>query len=315
VWVIRTQIHALLTAREGARSERANGEIGGSANAPIDIEAVVRALDQLASRDQLELAPFAGPWHPRVTELCAIENGLLATTLNAILQRLYKVLWVTDATKTEYLDPLRGVLDKCGKLTITTLNFDNVVELFAQTHEIPIQTGVGKAYDPRRGYQFNFEASGLNLIKLHGSLNWVLHDWLKEGAATHLVPHRFVVSHGSPFDGAMLRARPAILFGGDKLTTEGPYLELLQYFQAALAEAGILTVVGYSFRDDHVNAQIARFLNRSTAPQVNVIDPHPPNSEFLKVLRHHCSDRVRIVEDTVQTALPLVIANSPALNT
>ena len=42
--------------------------------------------------------------------------------------------------------------------------------------------------------------------------------------------------------------RPAVSFGQrNKLTAEGPFLDLLRAFQVELAKADRLTVIGYSF--------------------------------------------------------------------
>lgn len=62
---------------------------------------------------------------------------------------------------------------------------------------------------------------------------------------------------------------PAVVFGeGGKLQYEGPYLELLLAWSAQLREASDLLVVGYSFRDQHVNEAIARWLVAHPARRV-----------------------------------------------
>jgi hypothetical protein len=56
--------------------------------------------------------------------------------------------------------------------------------------------------------------------------------------------------------------QPAVVFGeAGKLRSEGPFLELLLAWAAALKRAANLLVVGYSFRDQHVNELIARWFN------------------------------------------------------
>ena len=54
---------------------------------------------------------------------------------------------------------------------------------------------------------------------------------------------------------------PAVIFGGrSKLRADGPYLDLLREFVSALTGTEDLVVVGYSFRDDHVNEVVRTWL-------------------------------------------------------
>jgi hypothetical protein len=68
--------------------------------------------------------------------------------------------------------------------------------------------------------------------------------------------------------------RPALIFGGrNKLTAEGPFLDLLRVFKQELSRCTVLTVIGYSFRDDHVNEYISQWLNESGEHTIRVVDP------------------------------------------
>jgi hypothetical protein len=56
---------------------------------------------------------------------------------------------------------------------------------------------------------------------------------------------------------------PGIIFGkGNKIRAESPFLELFHTFHQLLRKADIITVIGYSFGDDHVNALFHSWLNR-----------------------------------------------------
>lgn len=69
-------------------------------------------------------------------------------------------------------------------------------------------------------------------------------------------------------------ANPALVFGlGSKLRSDGPFLAMLVEFDRLLASTEWLTIVGYSFRDDHINAALTRWMNGSSARRLSVIDP------------------------------------------
>jgi hypothetical protein len=198
---------------------------------------------------------------------------------------------------------LKSILVRQPRLVIATLNYDNVVETFCEAHEVAYGTGVSDhgRYDPKKGYEFGTVTKGFELIKLHGSLNWGFYP-----AAPHQAPHRFTLSFGNSVP--TFRQYPierAILFGGaNKLTAEGPFLDLLRNFQRELLTSTRLTIVGYSFRDDHVNAQIAMFTTRRPDAKLTIIDPHPPTGgRFFDGLVAALKDRVTLIEKTAAIGL------------
>jgi hypothetical protein len=68
--------------------------------------------------------------------------------------------------------------------------------------------------------------------------------------------------------------KPALIFGaGNKLRAGGPYLELLRRFEASLEAQAGLVVVGYSFRDDHINAIVTSWMNGDVSRRLVVLDP------------------------------------------
>jgi hypothetical protein len=87
--------------------------------------------------------------------------------------------------------------------------------------------------------------TGLSLLKLHGSIDWVVE---RPGGGRHELP--LVRIKKVTADEKSAYERPAVVFGeAGKLRSEGPYLELLLAFSAELKRTGSLLVVGYSFRD------------------------------------------------------------------
>ena len=108
------------------------------------------------------------------------------------------------------------------------------------------ETGI-KNWSARVPDSLCLAGKGLNLLKLHGSIDW--------GAQFDV---RFEILSGirlleeSEIIGTITTGGTVIFGGANKLTAEGPYLELLDAFRRELAKSERLIVVGYSFRDDHI---------------------------------------------------------------
>jgi SIR2-like domain len=121
--------------------------------------------------------------------------------------------------------------------------------------------------------------------------------------------------------------RPAIIFGqGNKLTAEGPYLELLRRFLEDLEDYSTLLVIGYSFCDPHVNHYIARWFNDEPNRHVIVLNgegfaqqaravplssgeaPFVGDRPFIQDLVFYGRDRVHIVHKTAADGLGEAVA-------
>lgn len=78
-----------------------------------------------------------------------------------------------------------------------------------------------------------------------------------------------------------------------KLRAEGPFLGLLAEFEKQLAVASRLIVIGYSFRDDHVNELIRRWIAEDIDRTILVVDPAWPehfnqrSDDFRSELNRH----------------------------
>jgi len=190
-----------------------------------------------------------------------------------------------------YLKPLvKAAAEK--SLTVATLNYDNTVELAASHTGVPVQTGI-------EGWSqtglFEAPGDGIELLKLHGSINW-RHRYEHHSDDAPL-PHDVVdrlteVPEGRPYE-------PAIILGaGNKLTAHGPYLELLRTFKHRLEDVEDLLVVGYSFGDDHVNEALYGWMNRQSTRRIVIIDRPGLNVEhhpFHRQFSRHLDGRLNIL--------------------
>lgn len=89
---------------------------------------------------------------------------------------------------------------------------------------------------------------------------------------------------------------PTVIFGGrNKLTAEGPYLDLLRAFREELSQISLLTVIGYSFRGPHVNEYVTRWLNVDPGNRMRVINGKEfwnRPTEYAQLLKERVPDRV-----------------------
>ena len=103
---------------------------------------------------------------------------------------------------------------------------------------------------------------------------------------------------------------PSVIFGQrNKLTAEGPFLDLFSRFQDALMVANELVIIGYSFRDHHVNESIARWFNCESTRTITLVTPDSKwakQSEFAgRLVRLAAAGgRVRVVPETATQAIP-----------
>jgi hypothetical protein len=141
------------------------------------------------------------------------------------------------------------------------LNYDRSIEQAAEHLGIPVRAEPPEKPDPRF-----FQSEGVRLLKLHGSIDWAWDD--TDGERGTMTQHRVRrVEAGDTSSG-----RPALVFGSRaKLQAEGPFLALLAQFEEALSWSRRVIVVGYSFRDPHINEMIRRWTMESG--EIIIVDP------------------------------------------
>jgi len=99
---------------------------------------------------------------------------------------------------------------------------------------------------------------------------------------------------------------PAIIFGGrNKLTAKGPFLSLLTAFDQKLTMSHKLTAIGYSFRDEHINEYIGRWMNRDNQNVLRIINLNESilNNEFLSEIRKSDNKRIELITETASKGI------------
>lgn len=194
------------------------------------------------------------------------RGAIFRRTTSLMIQALAKMVWIEDQHRVAYLQPLVRTSGDEPRV-IATLNYDNGIELSASACGVAVSTGIDVW---SREQRFPQAESGVSLIKLHGSIDWAI----KEGKRSVDRPIPFATIER--LDSSAVREKhfhPAVIFGGrNKLTAAGPFLDLLRWFQQELKRVDRLTVVGYSFRDDHVNEFIGEWLNGDPSRVIRVIN-------------------------------------------
>jgi hypothetical protein len=209
-----------------------------------------------------------------LTQTKARSSSVYEELMLQLTSSLRTLVDIPDAERTRYLNPLFDLAAaQGGDMTIATLNYDRSVEMCGELLGRPVNTGIEEWIKTGRFTN----TDGIRLLKLHGSIEWRLVSTIygRDGVlgATRVTadPTEDVVN---------ARTQPAVVFGQrGKLRAAGPFLELLAEFDRALALADHLLVVGYSFRDEHVNEYIRRWLNADSAHLITVIDPAFPGSQ------------------------------------
>ena len=226
-----------------------------------------------------------------------------------MVQALPLVLQPTQGV--EYLDPLFILAERQGSLTVATLNYDRTIEMLGELRSTSVSIGLSDSDSSG----MSWPNGGIHLLKLHGSVDWRYVDQRRE---VGFMPERRVRVDPTPETrGSAL----AVVFGErGKLRAEGPFLEIFRKFEDELSEANELVVIGYSFRDEHVNELVRRWLNAVSTRRVVVIDPYlsiqttnPAYPSFVSQMFQSAgpgtpNQRVFLMQEPADIGLPKVIA-------
>ena len=219
------------------------------------------------------------------------EGRIFRELADAMIAMLVELVFVDDAAKVSHLSPLKSLLSRQEKVTIASLNYDNCVELYCDGDRIPCDTGIDEWSEKGT---FSGEKDGVFLLKLHGSIDWrQINDVRTEQRP---MPHR-TIGRATAEEAKQWAYRPAVIFGSrNKLTAEGPFLDLLRAFQRELQCSDRLTVVGYAFGDDHINVYLSQWLNSNPEHRLRIIN----GPDFGKRPQGYVLDLVSFAGDRVE---------------
>jgi hypothetical protein len=299
----------------------------------VNIEELFNTVNELQSREKNPLSPFISSWHPlfekfkagysfnhdhselekEIKKMVLSRNNfsdfsfriafeksvhqvidsdsdrVLITTSDVMIKKLVDMVWIKEKDKVEYLNPL-VLYAKEKNASIATLNYDNSIELAASSLSINIDSGIDNwlKHDSIR-----FNSTNIPLIKLHGSINWEINNRVK--SIDMPIEHDEITIKDLSVN-VQSNYKPAIIFGGkNKLTTRGPFLDLLRVFQEKLAICDRLIIIGYSFADAHINDLITNWFNQNLTHSIIIVDiKFPPrNNHFAEMINNIGSPRIK----------------------
>lgn len=262
----------LLNRDQDILSEFVSGwdPISSHSNSPFDSEKFGRNLAsiyKLSNRRSLDGQPRLSAdgiiIHKIVEELKrsfrSESDRFKNTSLGPFVKILADILDVKDSN-TEYMETfLRKHCDSVE--CIATLNYDNLLENSLEKIGRNADLGLTQ-WNEKRFVRFHGKSP--KIIKLHGSTNWYIrnHDEI-------IIPEE--KSQINP----LIFTNRAIIFGGqsEKLVPYGPFLHLRHQFHQFLQSSSYLLVVGYSFRDLHLNALIRSWIATRKNGKIIIVDP------------------------------------------
>jgi hypothetical protein len=273
----------------------------------MDVEQLYRSIGGL--RQALETPA----WQDLIDVPSAVDPKSLADLQFDLLDVTVALLRERSAeANTRYLGALVGA-DIRG---IATLNFDTLVETAALEYGAGVSTGVD---DWDGGFHWPLPLDATPLLKLHGSLNW--HQTIRKAGPIPIGGFRTLNRDDEyRFGGGGIFSD--LRFGiENKLTQEGAMPALLGAFNRILEQSSLVVVVGYSFRDLHVDVALDRWAAQNDTRRILVIDPGlDPDSlaaleesgsgwfrHMIAGMRHDVwsgrNERVRVLAESAQTAL------------
>ena len=225
----------------------------------IDVELLLDTLTKLDAKDQEPLLRFyeGGEFILRGYP----EKRPIIEDLKDFIK---KKTIVDNQDKIRYLDPLLGFVEEHRPLSIFSVNYDTCIEQFCSVHRLDYQDGFDVNWNPR---VFDRENTDIMLYKLHGSIIWYRSDragYVKLPIMTDEASIRLITGE---------RAESLMLYPMQKMGYEEPLLDLLTRFTNALHGCKVLVVVGYSFRDAHLQRILLDAARSNSDLTILLVDP------------------------------------------
>lgn len=184
-----------------------------------------------------------------------------------LIRKLNDLVWLTDKGFAARFAPLVRAAKTEG-FTIATLNYDNSIELSANSEGLSVDLGITRWFQDDTD-QSDVAGNHINLLKLHGSIDWQLVTSQDEVAGKLRTKRIHRMSREEMEEGIR---DPSLIFGGqNKLTASGPFLDLLMMFRNQLFDSKELIVIGYSFADQHINDLIEEWLAGSSDSKITIV--------------------------------------------
>lgn len=227
------------------------------------VEAMANAIREEASKKTGSVMSILGLGNWSLKEVASsistafapdLATANLESFLDPFLETLTSCL-VHNMNKLSYMRDLVSYSARAGGL-LATLNYDLVIESALEQESLSFDYGLS-AWNSRK--VIRWVGADTKLIKLHGSVNWF-------GGLDNVTVGK---------EGELKQRKHVMIFGAlrGKLTPEGPFLPLRHELERELRQTNVLAVIGYSFRDAHLNALIRRWVSTRRNAKLIIADP------------------------------------------
>ena len=224
-----------------------------------------RFFEWLSLLYRVEMEPFRRGVQTLVPKGLAGVAGELAFIIKRPILDVLRDRHQRPQYNPSYLAWLSDFFTDDGHLDVFTLNFDLCVEDAFKGCDVDVTTGFRRA-DGKWSPEVFRSGKGVNLYKLHGSLNWCLGPLQHDG-------YRPLIQMWPP---DWTREGVFLLGPGPKLQHDDPFVTLYSEFHDALRKAKVCIVIGYSFRDKHITGPLQEASRRG----MTVIDINPAGVEW-----------------------------------
>jgi hypothetical protein len=237
--------------------------IRGTYDVAYNIEQLVVSLDELSRREEHPLYPFIGAWNPRLTQVTGSAFETVSEFRTKILEKLRREwIEIPNYDRAGYYSGLINFQRELNyPLRVFSLNYDLCVERAyqAEYREYP-ERGFEKSDERIWNHLLLEEGSpadkNLYLYKLHGSI-----DWRRE-------PETGKLTYSDSSSTIKIEESSLIFGTAYKLQYVDPFLFLVYQLRRWSLEARLILVVGYGFRDEHINGILCQALRANAGKQL-----------------------------------------------
>ncbi len=228
-------------------------------NSDIDVELLLETLTKLDAKDQEPLLQFYKDG--KFVLNGSPEKQPIIEELKGFIKR--KAI-IESQEKIRYLEPLLGFVEEYRPLNIFSVNYDTCIEQFCNLHKLNYQDGFDVNWNPQ---VFDRDDVDIRLYKLHGSVIWYRSDqagYIKLPIMAQETNIKLITGE---------RTESLMLYPMQKFNYEEPLLELLMRLRNVIQNCKILIVIGYSFRDAHLQRILLDVARRNIALNLILVDP------------------------------------------
>lgn len=233
------QLLRILEIREGFN------EINfGAKEKEVDVEQLLETLSRLANKDKDVLLDF---YEEKLLNKGLKQDAQVFQKLRRLLEDFIREKVVVEEEKE--LEYLKELLKFKTPLEIFSVNYDTCIEQLSHINHMRYTDGFDTYWD-KSNFSKDFD---IKHYKMHGSVIWYENKKTKE--IVKIPVHAFIDE--KPVELRLIfgeDVEPLLIYPAQKMEYVEPLTELQLMFKERVVKKGtkILTVVGYSFRDDYI---------------------------------------------------------------